>query len=868
MRSYLTCVAVLCCVGLTAHAQPRRKLPAPVHPDTLPTLRMAWDLPASLAPRVKNTYAPRMTLDPDEEYLYVFDHHGWRLAKVRARTGKVKWHVPVPSKTSDTFAFTPLIHAGRVFVATFGYLYSFDAKTGRKRWRTPVRFKGAPVNGLAQSRNRLYLPYVQVDKGRTAASVNLYAIDFRTARPLWSKRFPGHMAYVEADEGTVYFVGSMGNVLGLTPSRGDYKWQVRLKGRVRNRPILKKKMLYVRTDLRKAGWKGTGIYAIDAARGKLVWKKKLGSTVNSMFLYGKDNHLAMVRGDGILEGFDGAGNSAFTIDLNFVDQPSSLEGVSVGKRAYIFSSHQDGNGFVRLVDLESRKMVIAANALDMPIRSMIPSVKKRIFLDGRDGNIYAYRLASRPPKRGSVPPAEYAREMLTRIADAEKPVVGLAPKLAGLGNKALPEIELALQSDNPCVVQVAARAIALLRNQRSMRALVRVAGKLQGTVPGEKYSIDPLMPVLRAIAALRGGQAVGVLTSIMQDPNQVHHRRRAAYVALGAIGTPAALNPIYRHRAANQVGTTSYKPQTFTPELVYDVEQDVKDPTQWPEEVKKQTGKIIQTKDGKTYTASISGFLGGYNDIWIGESDLTGAMFKPVFTGLTMPEVERGRTIQIRKVRILKGGKQARIAIRIRRGKKGWVRAKPVTISLEQLQADMDKDGLPDRVERRLHLCLTHKDSDGDGINDAEDLNPLAARRKPAKLTREQQLYQEAFFTYFSFLKRRGIVVVDPGDLPSFELYGRKDPVISLRRPTIEQFRKEVGMHSTDYVSFGGPYPEGGGAGDALREVQWNRRKTQAIIGMDLFRSGNNAAAYNVTLKKVRRGWVVTRMNRVWTTNE
>ena len=37
---------------------------------------------------------------------------------------------------------------------------------------------------------------------------------------------------------------------------------------------------------------------------------------------------------------------------------------------------------------------------------------------------------------------------------------------------------------------------------------------------------------------------------------------------------------------------------------------------------------------------------------------------------------------------------------------------------------------------------------DGDGVKDAEDINPLASKKQ--KPTREQKLFREAFFTYFA----------------------------------------------------------------------------------------------------------------------
>jgi hypothetical protein len=260
--------------------------------------------------------------------------------------------------------------------------------------------------------------------------------------------------------------------------------------------------------------------------------------------------------------------------------------------------------------------------------------------------------------------------------------------------------------------------------------------------------------------------------------------------------------------------------------------------------------------------ASLSPYLGGYNDVWIGRSDATGMMADPLFTGLTKPEIEPKQFIRLEHLEATKG--KARLRIAMRRGGR-WIAARPVELSLAELARDGDGDGLTDVIERRLRLCVTHPDCDGDGLRDSEDVNPLASSK--LEPTRDQLLFREAFFAYFAFLARRGIVVVDPGEGPSFEVYGRRDPVLALRRPEIERLRKEVGLHAVDFVSFGGPYPEGGGSGDALAAVVLSSRGRTAKLGLDIIRAGNNAVAYNVTLKKIGKSWVVTEMDRVWSTD-
>lgn len=855
------CLSTAILLLLLAPASPalaKRDIPVPVHPDTLPTLIRSWSLPASLAPRVTNTYAPRMALFG--AVLYVYDHHGRRLVAVQADSGKVKWHAPVPAQSNRAFAFTPLIYKDRVFVANDGYLYSFNANTGEMRWKLGT--KGVAINGLARAKHRIYLPWIRVTGTKAQPGVYLWAVDSRRGRVEWGKKFPGKLAFVDGDADGVYFVGGKGVVLGLTPDRGDYKWQIRLKGRVTTPPILRSGKLYVSTLRRKAGWSGTGLAVIDVRKGKVVWRSKLRSTLVSKFLSGKN--LVTAEGDGRLTVFDPAGKKSFELDLGFLDRPRTLHGAAVGTRAFVFSSHQDGNGYIRLVDLDKRRVIATANALDMDVRSVLPAAKM-LFLDGKDGNVYAYRLdRSRRPRRRTVPPMEFAGELLDRVRHTKEPVRGLAIKLAGLGVKALPAIEPALKWDNPFVVEVAAMAIGLIDNKRSVPALVDAVKRLEGVKP-ERGKVDPMRAVVDALAELRDGRAVGMLQRLLKDDGQSHFRRRAAYVALGAIGSPGALAPIWGFRAKHQVTTTTWEPQAFTASRAYRVEDDV-DANQEnvPQKVREQTIKTVQTKGGEVYTAALSPYLGGYNDIWFGPSDLSGAIRDPVFTGLTMAEMVPNRRIRISKVDVDKK-RQLTIAIKLRRGKR-WIAARPVTLELEDLKTDTDGDKLTDVVERRMHLSVTNNDSDGDGLKDGEDLNPLASTK--AKPTVEQQLFREAFFTYFAFLKRRGIVVVDPGDGPSFEVYGRQDPVLSLRRRTIERFRKEVGLHAVDYVSFGGPYPEGSGSGDAMAKVQWNRRKTAATIGMDIFRSAENAVAYNVTLKKKGKNWVVYRLHRVWTTNE
>jgi outer membrane protein assembly factor BamB len=910
--------AVAMMMSLPAFAQQER-LP-PIHPDTLPTLIEAWSLPASLAPKVTNSYGPRLSLWGP--HLYVYDHHGRRLVAIRWQTGKVDWHKPVPTRSDVAFSFAPFVHRGRVYVASDGYLHCFSQKSGQTRWK--IQTRGTAINGMARSKQHLYLPFLKVEKGHGVRGIQVWAIDSRRGRVEWTRKFPGALGHVVGNSDGPIFIADTGEIFGLTADRGEPRWKARVKGRVSTPPVLKKNILYITTTRRKVGWEGTGLFALDAKTGKLLWKKTLSSTLISRFL--ARGKLATVDGSGKLTIFDPKGTEELTLKLRFDDPPESLVAQIAGNRIYVFTHHEDGNGYVYLVDIKRKRVIAKANALDESARSLVPA-GRLIFLDSNRGTVHAYRLdKSKRPRRNAVPEAEFATELIARAADAKRPQPGLAIKLAGLGQKAIVPINAGLSSTNPFVVEACAKAAAELSSRKSVPALLTAleAQRHQKPLP----TLDAVLAVVDALARIRDGSAAKALTGLMEDDTQTHMRRRAAYVALGAIGTPAALAPIWRYRAAKALNTTTFQPLPHTTSYAHFVEKDV---LGTDEDVIKATTLRAKSPDGRELTLSLSPFLGGYNDVWVGESDGQGHLTRPFFTGFTKPEIKANQRIRLDQLKVSlhtpkvdrqnkkkKGGKdgsgkdasgkiskkasaakaddmpspydppqavsaaagtnfaemnpdillkRTSVKFRVRIKHRGrWVKAKPIKLSFRALMADRDKDGLPDIVERRLQLCVTHPDCDGDGIKDSEDVNPLASGN--LKLTEEQKVFREAFFAYFSFLKRRGIVVVDPGNGPSFELYGRQDPILSLRRSTIAQLRKKVGLHGIDYVSFGGPYPAGAGSGDALKTVQWGKKQKTAVVGMDIVRSGDNAVAYNVKLRKKGRNWVVIEMTRMWTTRK
>ena len=163
-----------------------------------------------------------------------------------ADKGKVRWRRRIgPSETS------PLVAGGRVYVGDWnGYVYAFDARTGRKIWQ--YRTDGAVKGGVALSGHRLYVG---------SYDHNLYALDAGTGRLVWRASSQDRLGsrgtfystpavaygrvYIGSTDGKVYSFGACERRAALVAVDG----RVRLRlaggleradpGRLLQRPLLR-----------------------------------------------------------------------------------------------------------------------------------------------------------------------------------------------------------------------------------------------------------------------------------------------------------------------------------------------------------------------------------------------------------------------------------------------------------------------------------------------------------------------------------------------------------------------------------------------------------------------------------------------------
>ncbi len=267
---------------------------------------------------------------------------------------------------------------------------------------------------------------------------------------------------------------------------------------------------------------------------------------------------------------------------------------------------------------------------------------------------------------------------------------------------------------------------------------------------------------LQAIKQLESAgseEAVEVLLDCLTSDKTDCKLKQNALTALGRIGTEPAIEAIKKFDTWSRKRYT--EPQQFKmgrQEYAIDHFQssDVRPLAQ------------VKDKDNKTWAIIILSRYGGL-DLWLTsllENDLWSEpifLNLPDFPGLSMSRTEREKAIgklqvegDILKVVYNNVTYETRISNQLK---------------------DIDKDGLPDIVEARFLTDAKNPDSDGDGIADGKDSNPLTPKQKDVNDTMEirQAVFSALFATSNS---RNAIVIVDRDEFAKQEYYGFSGAVL------------------------------------------------------------------------------------------
>ena len=151
---------------------------------------------------------------------------------------------------------------------------------------------------------------------------------------------------------------------------------------------------------------------------------------------------------------------------------------------------------------------------------------------------------------------------------------------------------------------------------------------------------------------------------------------------------------------------------------------------------------------------------------------------------------------------------------------------------------DTDKDGLPDIVEARLFTDLEKSDSDGDGVVDGKDSNPLTP--KSDETNDMTEIKQAVFSVMFATSNSQNVIlVVDRAGLGKQEYYGLAGPVI-LSSQSIQGY---VNLTSID-INY--------------------QSKDEATVTISDYVGSLSASGHDVKLKKIHGKWVVVSFEMTW----
>ena len=242
-------------------------------------------------------------------------------------------------------------------------------------------------------------------------------------------------------------------------------------------------------------------------------------------------------------------------------------------------------------------------------------------------------------------------------------------------------------------------------------------------------------------------------------------------------------------------------------------------------------------KDGVLWGLFKSRVLGSWDDLWVAEHDGT-HWSSPLFTGVDQDEL----------------------------GKADWFTK---FVGNGSLGKDRDGDGWTNLVEQRLGTNPAKADTDGDGLIDSRDKNPLVA---PRPLGEVEQVLAAAFEARFRFIGNRNVpcLVQLPDGVEPFELSGWDWIIITQGAGDESPLTKLVGIVGKGIaaVSFWAPsFDLSGGAVRGRQRapvILWDQEHTEAKLELKTYYGGLNATGYDIHLRKFGEHWVVTEATMQW----
>lgn len=754
----------------------------------------------------------------------------WKLMACDPKTGKERWSIKRQGFSS------PIRVYGEALFCELqnGILTAVDLKAKKSKWTMKI---DNPAVAAKQNRDAgLAAKPILIGKHLYIASKagEVICLNPSSGKVIWRYKLavPAGESSISVcglayDSRRVYATHDIGGVVALDIATGRELWSFRSRDQVDTAPAIFENLVVF------ASWNGY-LYAVRTDDGSQAWKAELCKAgIHRSSAPIVDSKHVIVSIDDTLLAFDSAGKRLWinpTPDLGGNDIQLTKSGLLMLGSPWVGvvakgKPDQAPSDSAARVDL-ARGLASRIDKLSRSERRMLTSLGNEGFAEVLPvvrERLSAYQKASagnvdRTGQQDSYKQYEQLDEALKILLALATPkhtsdVLSLLQDNAAQDSLGDAMGWLVHYGDDQVLVPF---ALSVIQNQKASDKSAFV----------EDRKLDLAMTVL---AKSSDPRAVSFMIEKLRDPKADPALRCAAFQNLARTGGDASMSAVIASKDTTRtIPTIEHMTGLDSlPMQLPDHEAELSDHP-WVELV-----DVKSDKGGAKWGLIACPAVGSGRDLWIAKQ-VDGKRAHLIFTGVTESE--------------MKG--------------KDWLDL----ATDEKLLKDSDGDGWTDILEARLGTNPNSADTDGDGIRDSEDKNPLAA---PRQLNDTQQVLATAFEARFRFTDSSctPLTVYVPDNIQPFELMGREWITLCANikdkpRPTErkEQTKPNVSFRPPEYDFDGAKVYES----DKSNVVLWNPDKTEAKTHIVAYYGPLSATGFDVRLKKINGVWLVVEMQMIW----
>lgn len=788
--------------------------------------------------------------------VYLFSEDG-RCTAYAVDTLRPKWSFEAPENHESDHM---LLAAGTIFLTTTLYperkesnLFALDARTGRERWRMPIKGDGSSLAVLGQTL------YVSEAPGLVSA------IDIDTRKRRWRTTLPGGAKawtgeILATREGLV--VSGYGGTYGLDLRAGRVRWCEPNAYDWSVTPVAMKGFVWV-----PSGKRGSAVRKIDT--GSLRWRSPegfatFGTTFEGAFVgYQRGWLRRFAFRDGRLLSADRLGTPG--------GDHSSASGIVIGDRLFVCGAERGA-----IYDAQGRTVWKGDAELALP-EPLGTDAGALIAVD--DNRLLRYEPGALPPT-----PADRAgrRSLAKRLVDKFSDLdAGELRRLGALQDDAFPALLSAYEAMHiaydagPVDWRIFGRlhlldeALALVTSPKHSSELIEVLERTPKQGSGRAH--------LQSLLVKKGDPEVVLPYFLRETEKSITHRfeiydddSREARDYVADSSDPRAVAFMLRQlrdpkgdptlrlqafgnlaRTGGEAGRAAIRAYRQDRALLRPLADRVLDDV-GETNLMGASGKSL---DGRRWTLIRSRVLGNEGDYWLSERQ--GRRWgNPVFTGFR--EQDAGREPDERLA------KRAELFATRSGGKTAieWYAAGDWSPLLRNAAVirDSDGDGVTDLAEKRLGTDPQKADTDSDGDSDAFDPWPSVARGPETDQEKALAAVFEA--RYFGDGAETGAWVLLPEGMRSFEMVGRRGVSLwadGAGKDFLEIRNRYRGL-TAPLVAFRGIRE-----GKEDEAITWNEMRTVGttwIVSEATSRFSYYAPSYTVDVQKFGSEWFVVRIRR------